>query len=75
MGEVGGQQRLPDAADGAGAQHGLDALDDDGQFDAGLPGDFAEGVALETLEPVLGDGEDAGVDGIGERDGNWHGGL
>ena len=64
--EVGGHERLPHAADRARAQHRLDALDHDGKFDAGLPRDLAEGVTLESLDLVFGDGKDLRVDGVRE---------
>ena len=43
-GEVGGKEGLADTADGAGPEHGADALEDGGQIDAAARGDFAERI-------------------------------
>ena len=68
------EQRLADAADDAGAQHRLDALDDRGKVDAGARGDLAERVAQEAADAVLGDGEDGGVGGVVDSGGDDVGG-
>ena len=65
FGEVRGHQRLPHAADRAGAQHGADALDDGLDVDAGLLGDHADRIAYESLNAILGDRQDPRVDRIG----------
>ena len=67
-GEVGGHQRLADAADGAGAEHGGEALEDGGLVDAAEAGDFVNRIGLKAWDLVLGDGENAGVDRIGGLD-------
>ena len=72
LGEIAGDERLPHAADGAGGEHGPDALEHGVQRDAATLGDLDEWLADEALNLVFGDGEDLGVEGVGVFDG--HGG-
>src|SRR5437773_431360 len=58
------EQSLTHTADRSPAQHGLNALDNDGQFDTRLARNFSEWIALKALHPILGDREDRGVDRI-----------
>ena len=63
-GEVGGEERLADAADRAGGEERADALDDRLDGYAGAAGDLGEGIALEGFKRVLGDRQDSGVDWV-----------
>ena len=64
LGEIGRHQSLTDATDGAGPEHGPDALNDGLRRDAGQRGDLAERVGVEALQGVFGDAENGGVDGV-----------
>ena len=67
--EVGREESLADTADRARCEKSADALDDGLDRHAGASGDFAERVALEAFELVLGDSEDGGVDWVVEGEG------
>jgi hypothetical protein len=58
------QATMAHAPDGSGGEHDTDALDDGIHGDAGAGRDFGEGLADETLYLVLGNREDAGVQGV-----------
>ena len=62
------------APDGAGSEHGLEALQHGVDGDAAVLGDGEERFTDEALDLVLGDGEDLGVEGVGVFDaghGKW----
>ena len=65
--EAGGEQRLPDAADRSGAQHRRDAFDDDVDVEAGTLRDLPKRIRLKSAQPILGDGQDGRIDGVGNR--------
>ena len=67
--EVRREERLADAAYRPRCEQCPHAFDYGFDGDAGAARDLAEGVSLEALELVLGDGEDGGVYGVIEGKG------
>ena len=51
-------------------EHRLNALNDDRNLNTRKPRNLAHRVALESLHFVLGNREDAGIDGIADLDGH-----
>lgn len=74
VGEIDGHERLANAANGSGAQHGDEAFVNGGEIDSGEACDFREGCGEEAGDFVFGDREDLGVDRIGGVDGEFGGG-
>src|SRR5258708_29533697 len=78
LGEVRGHERLPHTPDRTALQHHLDAVDDRLGIESRLLGDHRDRIAHKPLNPILGNGEDSGIDRIGVRNGEigggWHAG-
>ncbi len=68
--EVGRHERLPDAADRPGLEHGADALEHEVERRVRQPGDLGEGILEKAGDAILGDGEDARVHGVGDFGGD-----
>ena len=64
VGQAGGEQCLAHAADGAGAQHGAQALDDELFRQLAGAGNGEKGAGVEAVDAVLRHGENAAVDGV-----------
>ncbi len=64
VGEIRGEERLPDPADGSRSQHRRDPRHHGLDGHTGAARDFLERFAHEALDLVLGDGEDLRVDRI-----------
>ena len=70
--QLGRVQRLADAPDDSGFEHGADSFEDDREIHSGEAGDFLKWFAVKPLKAVFGDREDLGVDRIGVI--GWNGG-
>src|SRR5688572_3805749 len=70
-GQICSHERLADAPNRPGAEHHLDSLDSGVEINAGTPGYFAQRIPLESLNLVLGYGEDTGVNGIVDSKRSW----
>jgi hypothetical protein len=66
LGEVGGQQGLAHAPDGARPQHGADAFQHHRDLQPGQAGDLLQRFALEPLQLVLRHRQNAGIDGVAD---------
>ena len=70
--QLGRVQRLADAPDDSGFEHGADSFEDDREIHSGEAGDLLKWFAVKPLKAVFGDREDLGVDRIGVI--GWNGG-
>jgi hypothetical protein len=70
--EVRCLKRLPHAADDAGFEHRLNALDDDRSFESRSMGDLRHWIAYESFDLIFGDFEDRAVDLVFRRRGHRH---
>ncbi len=70
--QLGRVQRLADAPDDTGFEHGADSFEDDREIHSGEAGNFLKWLAVKPLKAVFGDREDLGVDRIGVI--SWNGG-